>query len=298
LYIESDITINQWDFYRSSNAFIEDKRPSYLVQSDRNWGLNLGVPIGRRGKLVLGGAYVVLKDEYYQSTDFTQQDTADVTFFRGGTAFLSAERNTLNRKLYATEGTYLAASARYVSGDEQAIPGSTSLNKTVFNKYHNWYQFKGTYQNFYKHRGNLRLGFLMEGVFNTKPYFNNYSASALSSPAFYPLSDSKTFFIETFRAHIYIALGTINVITLRNNLDFRLEGYVFQPQQEILKGDNLLSSSGRPFDRRYFIGSANLVYNSPIGPISLSANYYEGLPNPVSVLFHFGYILFNKRALD
>jgi len=32
--------------------------------------------------------------------------------------------------------------------------------------------------------------------------------------------------------------------------------------------------------------------------MSITANYYDQVKDPVSILFHFGYIIFNKRALD
>ena len=72
---------------------------------------------------------------------------------------------------------------------------------------------------------------------------------------------------------------------------------MFQPYKEILHDEVNKSFYGKAFEKRYFIGTANAVYNSPIGPISLSLNYYDKRPKPFSVIFHLGYILFNKRAL-
>jgi NTE family protein len=40
------------------------------------------------------------------------------------------------------------------------------------------------------------------------------------------------------------------------------------------------------------------VCNTLLGPISLSINYYDHEKNPFSILFHFGYTIFNKRALE
>ena len=43
---------------------------------------------------------------------------------------------------------------------------------------------------------------------------------------------------------------------------------------------------------------AALVYSSPLGPLSLSVNYYDQYENPFSFLFHFGYIIFNRKSID
>ena len=60
----------------------------------------------------------------------------------------------------------------------------------------------------------------------------------------------------------------------------------------------------RSLARRYTIATANAVYHTPIGPLSFSVNYYHNLPEisvddrtPITFLVHFGYILFNDRAL-
>jgi NTE family protein len=55
-------------------------------------------------------------DKYYQSPDFTGQDTADATTFKQFTTGLMLERNSLNRKQHPNAGESLKASLRYVTG--------------------------------------------------------------------------------------------------------------------------------------------------------------------------------------
>jgi NTE family protein len=108
----------------------------------------------------------------------------------------------------------------------------------------------------------------------------------------------QTLFLSNFHAHTYAAAGLRNVVAIKGNLDFRLEGFVFQPYREIEKTEDLKSKYGKIFERRYYIGSGGLVFHSPVGPVSLFVNYYHERKNPFSVLFHIGYIIFNKSALD
>jgi len=297
-YLETDITLNEYDFFKSSTAFFTDVKPSYIIKSDYNFGLNAGIPFRNKAKLVVGSSYVHLQDHYYQTTNFLQRDTADETIFDGGTAFFLFEESTLNRKMYASQGYLLSMKLRYTNGVEFTIPGSTSVNRMETNDFRQWLQFKLVYDNYYKRKGRLKLGFYGEGVISNEPFFSNYTSTILSSPAFEPVSEMKTLYLPDFHAHQYIGAGSRNVIMIRSNFDFRIEGYVFQPYQEFIKTPDLKTKYGNTFARQFYIGSAGAVFHSPIGPVSLFVNYYHERTNPFSLLFHFGYIIFNKSALE
>jgi NTE family protein len=142
------------------------------------------------------------------------------------------------------------------------------------------------------------MGFYCEGVFSSQMLFNNYTASLLAAPAFQPLAESKTLFQPNFRAYKYAAVGLKNIFTIKNRLDLRLEGYVYQPYQEITVNNQNEQELTEPFLKRYIIGTAALVGHTPIGPISFSVNYYNEEEEPFSFLFHFGYIIFNKKSTD
>ncbi|MEK6614564.1 MAG: patatin-like phospholipase family protein, partial [Bacteroidota bacterium] len=233
-YIEPELIFNRWDFYKSSNLFFEDVKPAYLIQKDQHAFVTIAMPASNKDKLLFGGGIASTKDEYYQTEFFSQKDTPDVTTFDMFTMHLLLERNTLNRKQYATQGTYLGFITRYIQGEEYTIPGSTadtSLNPT--RKVHEWAQVKFIYDKYYKQRGILRMGLYCEGVYSTQPLFNNYTASILAAPAFQPLAESKTLFQPTFRAHTYLAFGLKNIITIKNRFDLRIEGYAYQPYREI-----------------------------------------------------------------
>jgi len=41
-----------------------------------------------------------------------------------------------------------------------------------------------------------------------------------------------------------------------------------------------------------------LVYHSPLGPVSVSLNYYDKKERPYSFIFSFGYVIYNRSARD
>jgi NTE family protein len=258
----------------------------------------MGFPARNKGKVVLSGNYISTVDHYYQTSNFAQTDTADETKFNGVTSSILFERNTLNRKQYASQGTFFSVRARYAKGNEYTIPGTTSVDTMLTKNLREWFQLRMVYDNYYKRKGHIKLGFYMESLFSSQPFFGNYTSTVLSAPAFQPVQEMQTLFLGDFHAHNFIGAGLRNVINISGNLDWRIEGYVFQAFQSIERTADLKAKYGDAFVKQFYIGSTGAVYHSPIGPVSLFVNYYHERTNPFSVLFHVGYILFNKSALE
>lgn len=297
-YIEPNVTWNKFDYYSSSNAFLADVKPAYLKINEQYGNLNMGFPTGKQGRIVAGGGGGRITNKYYQSSNFLEKDTADETNFDVYTSQAYYEVNSLNRKQYANQGKYFNLGVRYVSGVEKNKPGSTSPDSAIFNTSHEWLTFKAKGERFFNRRGTLKIGVLGEAVYSTQDFFNNYTASILSAPAFQPTPDSKTIFQENYRANQYVAGGLKFVVNFRKNIELRAEGYIFQPVRSINKNNNLKAEYGSPFYTQHYIGMAAVVWNTPVGPMSFSVNYYDQVKNPFSILFHFGYVMFNKRALE
>ena len=304
IYLKPSFTINRWNYFRSRSTFFEDAAPSYLILSEQFFDLEAGLPISNKSKIEAGFNIGTLRDEYYQTKQFTQQDTADVTRFDVSSFYVNLERSTLNRKQFASSGSYFGLKFRYVDGIEKTTPGSTSLIEDVFRKNHQWVQLKLVYDNYYKQKGNIRLGIYLEGVLSQQRRFGNYTASVIHSPVFSPTPYARTLFLESFRAQQYLAAGHKFIFNIYNEFDLRLEGYVFQPYQSIARySDNTFAQISN-WEKRYTIATATAVYNSPVGPVSLGLNYFLNLPEvaredrePINLVFQFGYLIFNKRAL-
>jgi NTE family protein len=166
---------------------------------------------------------------------------------------------------------------------------------SIFEATHSWISFKVRYENYFLHLGKFTLGAEFEGLYSTQPFFQNYTASVIAAPAYQPIPESKTIFLEEFRTMMYGAVGLKAVFSIVNNLDFRLEGYGFQAGRSIMRNDQNQAVFSEPFQDRYFIGAAAFVFQSPLGPVSLNLNYYENRTDgPWSFLFNFGYTIFNR----
>jgi NTE family protein len=129
--------------------------------------------------------------------------------------------------------------------------------------------------------------------------FQNYTATIIRAPAFQPTPESRTYFIPEFRTTKYMAGGIRAIVAVaRNKFDLRLEGYVFQPYEPIVRGEADQGVNSPGLIDRYFIGSGSLIYQSPLGPVWFNLSYIDGLRNAWAWSLNFGYILFNQKAQE
>jgi NTE family protein len=297
-YITLNYSFNHFNYFKNSTFFFDDKTPSYIIENEYFGNISAGIPVTSSGKLEMDLAYSFTNNRYYQSNEFTRYDTTDQTGFNFFTPSICFELNNLNRKLYASAGARLLLRLSYVNGVEDFVPGSTSISKKEARISHDWFRFRLMYDNYFKAFGPVKLGFYGEAVISDQPRFSNYVSTLINAPAFQPVPESQAFLLPNFRALNYGGAGLKVVVKVYKKIDYRLEGYLFLPYQEILENpDTHEAMLGPVFSSRYVMASTAFVYNSPLGPVSLGVNYYEKSPDNFIFNLNFGYILFNRRAL-
>lgn len=299
-YVEPEFTYNHWDYIRTSEILLNERPPTIIEQYDSKVGLNLAFSYGIKSKVVASAAYVNNLDEYSNLPQINSTDVLDRTKFEGYTVRLAYSTNSLNRKMYASSGSAVDISFRYVRGKESYVPGTTSYFDTNFEANHHWIKAYAMREEYFG-KGRYKWGYVVMGTASSQPVFHNYQSTLLAATGFYPLQDSKTLFLPNFRAFNYLGGGMRNVVSLRRNLDCRFEAYAFVPFSQITE-----SSPQVPSDQRFLnfspklhtAASASVVFHSPLGPLSMSANYYDDQNKRWGFLFHIGYLLFNPRSLD
>ncbi|MCK5838613.1 MAG: hypothetical protein KAG99_02135, partial [Bacteroidales bacterium] len=220
VYIKSSLSFNQWDYFKTTTYFFEDKKPSYLIQNESHIDLYTGIPADNSARVSIGIASSRSLDEYYQSNTFSRSDTADKTFLDLASGSFQYEVNTLNKKQYANRGKGLLVSARYIKGNETYEPGSTAVDSDPLNKLVEWIQFRVKYDSYFRNMGVFTLGLYVEVFMSSQELHNNYVSSVLSATAFQPFPESKTLFFPNFRAYNYGAGGLRGIFALYKNIDF------------------------------------------------------------------------------
>jgi NTE family protein len=291
-------TLNGWNYFKTITYFFEDKNPSFLIRRESFGEFEMAIPAGRRSRLVAQFQTGGIRDEYYQDNLFTRLDTADVTRFDFYSPGLIYELNTMNRKQYPSAGSMFRFCGRFISGQEQNIPGSTSIDTTQVSIYHNWIQMRFLYDNYFNLSKIFDLGIYGQAAFSDKQEFNNYISTVMAAPAFEPLPESQTIFLPQFRAHTFFAFGIKGIFHPYKNFDFRSEAYIFQPYREILKTEENKAAFGDPFANQFYIFSGRVVYHAPFGPVSMALNYYDQLEDPFVFNIAIGYYIFNKKSFN
>jgi NTE family protein len=299
-YIEPYVAFDSWDYLENDDLLKQGASanpPTALRRINRKLGVRAGVPFKHSFKTTFSFEGFDNDDRYINGEIFTSNDKLDVLNLRGHKIGLNISTNTLDRKQYASSGQAFNLSADVFNVTERFTPGSTSVIPTDTETRYQWWRLKLQAEQYFG-SGWFRPGYLFEAVFSDQPVFQNYYGTIINTPGFSPLQDSRTLILKNFRSFNYVAGGVRNVFKVYNKVDFRLEGYLFKPfdyirpdvHQEPIKRDNLKTV--------FFSGTAGVVYHSPIGPVSLSLNYYDDDRSQFGVLMHIGFLLFNKHSLD
>lgn len=304
-FLAAEMTYNHFNYYNTSKIFIENPHPTYIEQSDRKIEIKAGIPLNRNTKITLSNSFINNSDNYSPTNTFNTGDVLDETVFNGFRSTLAFEQNTFNRKQYASRGRNFLFSLNYFTGKENYSPGNISRNLPVIvneieviRKFRQWVSLKISDENYFFHQGDYTLGYQIEAVISNQPLFSNYYATLLASPAFYPLQDSRSIFLEKFRATSYLAGGLKNIFKLRRNIDFRVEGFLFMPYQEITQIGFQDVKKSPVFNHYHYAGTAGIVYHTPIGPVGLSYNLYDDQIKRNGILLHLGYLIYNKRSIE
>jgi NTE family protein len=297
LYFQGSFNYNGFDYNTfNTNFFFEDLKPAYIEEDELNFRFDVGIPYSINGVIKGGLGIGRNRDIYYMTKDFTSEDTSEVSMVNLLSMYVATERNTLNNKQFATEGTFRKLGLRWGYGIESYEPGSTAL--TDENNTLNFFWVTGRYENkgYIPIKGAFSLGYHSVIHATFKPLLNNYYSTIIEAPAFRPNIITKALFMEQYRAYQYIAGGIMPLYSFSEQLYAKAEAYAFFPVQQILRDANNDAYKGTYFNSMKTIFSASFNWISVAGPVSFHVGYITEEENPWVIQLSFGYLLFNKRS--
>jgi len=294
-YFETEYTFNQFNYFRTKSFFFIDDTPLFLYENNHHIRMDFGFPLTFKGKLETGLTFGVNSANYFQTNTATQDDKADKTNFSFYSPYIEVEFNTLNRKQFSNQGYRIFGSVHFVGGLEKHIPGSTSDLQNRYSKYHNYLSAKFVFDKYFRVGKLYRPGLSVEFQANNIADFRNYTSSTLYMPAYTPIYEMLTMYQPLYRPLGFTAIGMRNVFALSKNIDIRLEGFVMAPFREISSGNSQQVVRSNYFPALHAVLSTSFVYNTPIGPLSSSVNWYDD-DTPVSFFINVGFIIFNRTA--
>jgi NTE family protein len=297
-YLSTYYTINSWDFLTTSSDLIfSDIKPSYVIQNERNLKIEAGFPFVRTGVIDIGFSRSTANDRYYQTKIFNKGDELDLTSFKAYSGYIRIDQKKYDYKQYPTEGGRKMFLLSYINGNEIFTPGTTAPIPVKSELKQGYFQIEGLFDQYFPVKKNFVIGALAECSINNKILSGNYTSNIIKATAFQPTPNSKSLFLDNYRANHYFAAGGKIIYRINDNLHIRTELYGFFPIQAFIIGEkNTVRYNEKIFSKAYFMGLGALVFQTPIGPLSAEVNYYEKDGQKWFFSLNMGYMLFNKRG--
>ena len=298
VFWEQYLRYNHYDYYESrTDFFIDDQKPIYLKVKDFHYQLGGGYLVNKTTVFRINTTLGIDENQYYQTRQFSVNDTSDMYRLHYFAASAGISRNDLNHNEFPSQGGKSQLRIQFVTGISKYTPGNTSvLNQE--RREQDIFSIKLYDERYFSINEHISLGYLVEGVYSPKPSFSGYYPTLFLSPSFQPTQHSQTLFLENVRANTYLAVGVMPIFLLSPTMYMKCGMYVFQPYRELIKGENNEIIYGGKFKNRSFTGCSTLVWQSPIGPLSATLYYYDGYKNKFILSLNFGYLIFNRRGIE
>ena len=283
---------NYYNFFKSDFGMLSKHNDlSFAKQGDLHLTAGLSMPTDRFQAFSMRFNIGRENFRYFQSTGHSDDDVMDQSRFPFLGVKLELARNNLNYLMYPTRGLRQSISAIYVSGLEYYTPGTfaPTADRVEENRY--WFGARFTREQYFRIAKWFSLGYLVDGVITTHPSFSNEYATNISSPAFQPSPHSRMVYLKDFRSKSFIGGGIIPTFEFGPRFYLKNSVYAFLPE-------DANKSTADVRKRLRYIFNSSLVYQTHIGPISLTLSKYDATTSHNWFLtFNFGFMLFNGSGL-
>jgi len=202
-------------------------------------------------------------------------------------------RNTQNYPLYPTEGMKLDVSARWIYAVE------SNKEMLLRDARHSNFGFRASYESFVDLGWRIKLGYSAVVSIKEDMKLAGYAPALLNMPSFAPFPNASTKLLKGYRANSYAGIGISPVICVLKTLFLHTNVSYFQPYRQIYETEGGAYGYTKRFPRGAFMANAALVWQLPIGPVSLSLSYYErGEQYKWYPQLDIGFLLFKKRMTE
>lgn len=266
-----EAVLSRQKFYESENLFYQDDMPTFITSVDNFVRLSYAMAVGRKGAASIGTGYGYLSDRFYPDGVRDYANTGrNYANYRLGQVRADYRYNTLDNQMYPSAGTDFKAIVEGVYGRYTSRPYASPESHENMT----WVQAEVSFQKYFDISRHFVAGIETNAVYSSKKLLDDYTATIVEAPGFYPTPSSYNAFNPAFRADSYVTLGLLPIVRISDKFQLRGEFHGFMPVRKIRKS---LSDShpyyGRWFSDPEFFGELSLVYNLPFASLNLYGNY-------------------------
>ena len=285
------------DYYNMSYLFSNENSVALNHQREYYAKMKVMFPFLNRRKAEIGIGVGNISDEYIPSNIINLNnplfDRNESTLFNGSIRF---EGNTLDKKVFPTEGVHDVLIAQFVFGKEKYRGATKEYDDE---QAQSWLQISYTRRDNFKFSDRFTLGTYAHVFYSTRPLSKTYQATMMQAAAFTPTQNSIFNYDPKFRANQFVAGGVIPIFKVNNFLQIRPGFYAFVPYRRICESsDGTAYISKNRFDDFQYI--VDLTLAAQFSNISASAfvNYYSSHNKRVNFGISLGWFMFNERFLE
>ena len=301
-FLEAAIQLNRFNYMEvDPDVFFIDTRSPVSIKNDFEFYANLGFPAMMGGKILAGISLGHLKEQYYQSPNFTSNDNLDRSTLPYMSYRISYLRRTMNHRVYPDKGTNFELELSYTDCEEKFFHGTTNpdMNKNTTQKGIDFYDFYLHYENIAIKLGKIRFPLSIDVNSSKHDELSNPMINLLTTTAYRPTLYTKTMLFEEFRAKTFVGASAGFLYNFSENVHLRTDFHIFQPYKKEFLTVNTAQNTyetqhKKNFDGRQIFINAALVYHSLIGPAAFNVMYMPEWSNHFYYTFNIGYMLFNK----
>ena len=296
------LNAQSFDYFRSSQGILQSNSLARNIRETEYFlTLNMGTPISYNSNILLefGATAGVNRYDYFPADNYTQYDKKDKTWLSYLTARLKMAQTTLDYDMYPSSGRHRLLEFRYVLSHERHSEGTMYADGTsVTQPLKSTFLARLNLEDYYDLGRWFSLGYNFDLTVSTPLDLSDYMSTLMAMPAYQPTVHSKTLMLGAYRAPIYIGLTVNPVIKFTKTVFLHLSGGYFQPYMELQETAGGGYTYSDPLPRGGFLGNAAIVWQSPIGPVSLSCAYYEKAEKAKWYpSFNIGFLIFREHGL-
>ncbi|MFA5712869.1 MAG: patatin-like phospholipase family protein [Bacteroidales bacterium] len=301
-FYETQFTAHQFDYIGGrQTVFIADRLSSNIQEREFFATASIGTPLKFERDIIAkaslnAGANIY---EFYESDNFSTTDIPEKTRFIFLSPSFQLSKNSLNHKIYPTEGRSVEGSFRYALLVEKHTPGTLSLPHcfAVSRVLHGNYLFKFNWEDYFRVSPHLTLGTVANLTLSNRSVMSNYISTLLYLPSFQPNPHSKSLLLPNYKACAFIGLSLQPIVKISNSVALHMQGSLFMPHRRLERNSDGRPHFGKAFPSPTYMLDFALVWHSPFGPLSLSASYYQKEEVKWYPQLNIGFLLFKARAL-
>lgn len=301
-YYSVQMFAQQFDYYNGNQRlFRSDRLPPNVQSFEYGIRSSFATPLDSRSKFMVKFTTVAARERetYYQSDNYTSHDNPDRTTLTLLSPLVTLERDTRNYPIYTTSGGKEEFAVRYNFAHEQFRAGTRTYNiERKSSKSHNMLLFRAFSERYFEIGRHFSLGYVAEITVSGRNRMSNYISTLLYTPAFRPLPHNNTLMMEGYRANSFIGIGISPVILFTKTLFLHTNISYFQPYKYLCNAGDGGYTFSEAFPKGAFLANAALVWQSPVGPVSFSATYYQRGEYRWYPQLNIGFLIFGKHAIE